>query len=617
MNQAAASTRIRQLLNRIKHRIRWNELSNGHLVLWVTTIVSVLAYGVFFVRLLAAPLFPAGAGLLTDPFLQLPTADSVRVVWFTEFPGSEHFVQYGSNLNQTAIANTTQLSRMREDSQSRVGEQTEDGQIYSQPTDRPIWRHEAEVKGLPPGQRISYRVGSVRDSGRIEYSDRYTLSASPPAGQPLKILLTSDHQLMPMTPANLQKVVETVGQVDAVLLAGDLVNIPDRASEWFDDNRGGAFFPSLQGRANRSLTGSETSFRGGKIIQSAPLFPALGNHEVMGRFSMELPLNEQYNDPVPIENAVALYSKIAPQINPANDPAVQQTWIKNHSFNSDSYEEIFTLPNISPGGEKYYAVTLGDVRLISLEAGNIWRVPSLEPTARGRYRERDGDLPDTNKWGYGQHIFEPIAAGSPQYIWLQEELNRPEFQQAKYKIVMFHHPPHSLGDNIVPPYTNPVQIIDRLPDGQIKSVRYEYPIDRDYLLRDVVPLLEQAGVQLVLYGHSHLWNRFDSPGGMHFLETSNVGNTYGAFLGEKRRPIPIGFQSNYVPVGDPGGLAAIVPSISALLDESGQPQPFIASNEITVFSILDTGTGTVSSYRFDTRQPNGEVVRFDEFQIVR
>ena len=50
-----------------------------------------------------------------------------------------------------------------------------------------------------------------------------------------------------MTPANLQKVVETVGRVDAVFFAGDLVNIPDRASEWFDDARGLAFFPWLTG----------------------------------------------------------------------------------------------------------------------------------------------------------------------------------------------------------------------------------------------------------------------------------------------------------------------------------------------------------------------------------
>ena len=36
--------------------------------------------------------------LLTDPFLQLPTEDAVRVVWFTEFEGAEHFVLYGEDL---------------------------------------------------------------------------------------------------------------------------------------------------------------------------------------------------------------------------------------------------------------------------------------------------------------------------------------------------------------------------------------------------------------------------------------------------------------------------------------------------------------------------------------
>ena len=50
-----------------------------------------------------------------------------------------------------------------------------------------------------------------------------------------------------MVAANLQKVVETIGKIDAVFFAGDLVNIPERASEWFDDKRGGAFFPCLQG----------------------------------------------------------------------------------------------------------------------------------------------------------------------------------------------------------------------------------------------------------------------------------------------------------------------------------------------------------------------------------
>jgi len=49
--------------------------------------------------------------MLSDPFLQLPSETSVRVVWFTEFAGSDHRVAYGENLNQTAAATTTKQPR--------------------------------------------------------------------------------------------------------------------------------------------------------------------------------------------------------------------------------------------------------------------------------------------------------------------------------------------------------------------------------------------------------------------------------------------------------------------------------------------------------------------------
>ncbi|GAB4372005.1 MAG: metallophosphoesterase [Elainellaceae cyanobacterium] len=579
----------------------------------------LIAYGLLILRSLSPTALTIKSRLLTDPFLQLPTQDTVQVVWFTEFAGSNHVVEYGNRLEQRIAATTTKLDRVREDQQSHVGEQTEAGQIYSAPTYREIWRHEATVTGLTSNARVPYRVKSTDDQGTVIRSDRFTLAPAPTAGMALKILLTSDHQLKPLTPANLQKVVETIGTVDAVFLAGDLVDIPDRASEWFDDNRGNAFFASLQGRAAYDLEreGTTVRYQGGALIQSAPLFPALGNHEVMGRFSMEQPLGEQFNDPIPRQVANQWYLQQAQQINPASDPQIEQDWLKNNSFNSDTYEQIFSLPADSPGEEKYYAVSFGDVRLISLYVANIWRNPSLDSGARGRYREKDGDLNDSTRWGYGQHIFESIAPGSPQYEWLQAELSKPEFQQAKYKIVMFHYPPHSVGDNIVPAYTDPVQIVDRFPEGQIKAVRYEYPLAADYLIRDVMPLLEEAGVQLVFYGHSHLWNRFVSPSGMHFLETSNVGNTYGAYTytNQQRRPIPIGFSETYAAMGDPNGLSPVVPTISPLLDENGQPQPYIASNDITIFSILDTGAGIVTSYRFDARLPESATIKFDEFQL--
>lgn len=532
--------------------------------------------------------------LLSEPFLQLPTETSIQVVWFTEFFGTRHQVRYGEKLEKIAPARTSKLTRVREDAQSRTLE------AYQSLTDREIWRHQAEITDLNPGEKIPYQVTSFQENTAIR-SNIYTLTPRPKKGTNLKILLTSDHQLMPMTAANLQKVSETIGQVDAVFLAGDLVNIPDRASEWFDDSRGGAFFPCLQGRANYPLTknGIQTIYKGGEIIQNAPLFPAIGNHEVMGRFSTSIDLNEQFKDAIPEFIAKKLAEDIA---------AINENWLKNHAFNTETYEEIFSLPQ-----NKYYSLTFGDIRLVVLYVTNIWRNPNLEPNARGRYYEKQRDLDRPERWGYGQHIFEPIAQGSPQYQWLEKELNSREFQEAKYKVVMFHHPPHTLGGNIVPPYTDPVQTIERDATGKVTSVRYDYPQENDYIIRDLIPLLESAKVNLVFYGHSHLWNRFLSRKGMNFLESSNVGNSYGAYLGDKKRPVPL--DRNYAAIGNPNGLEAIIPNIATLVDWVNQPLPYIASNDVTVFSILDTEKGTVSSYRFDTRYPDSEVIKFDEFDL--
>jgi Calcineurin-like phosphoesterase len=550
--------------------------------------------------------------LLTDPFLQLPSTNSVRVVWFTEFPGTRNIVAYGEKLDAIVAANTVKLSRTREDKDSRIWDEMKQD-IIDGPNIRNIWRHEAEVTNLTPGDRIPYSVTSQREDGEFVSSKIFTLSPTPLANTSLKILLTSDHQLMPMTAANLQKVAERMGRVDGIFMAGDLINIADRASEWFDDNRGRAFFPCLQGRGFSELdkNGIKTVYTGGELIQHAPLFPAIGNHEIMGRFSKASQLNDQFNDPFPRTAAEKIYSQQAYELNPNNDPETRDNWLKNQSFNSDTYEEIFTFPSNKP----YYAVTFGDVRLVTLYVTNIWRTPNLDAAARGRYRERDEDFNNPEKWGYGQHIFEPIVKGSAQHNWLQQELNSPEFKQAKYKVVMFHHPPHSLGDNIVPAYTDPVQIVDRDEQGNIKVVRYEYPKEKDYIIRDVVPLLEKAGVQLVFYGHSHLWNRFVSDSGMHFLESSNVGNSYGAFAGQKRRFVPPAYREDYTAIGDPNNLNPIFPTIAPLMGEDGQPLPYIDSNDITAFSIFETGNGVVSSYYFDTRKPDSDVVKFDKFKL--
>lgn len=444
------------------------------------------------------------------PFLLNPTPASVEVAWFTEFPGQDHYVEYGSE--QTSPAKTIKMSRLRVD--------TPEGKCYF----RDVWRHVAEVK--IEGE-VVYRTVSVHPSGDAVKSELFSCRPTPSSGTPLKILLTSDHQLKPMVAVNLQKVKEIASKIDAVFFAGDCVDHPDDALQWFEKEN--AFFPCFR-----------------EILPFAPIFCAVGNHEVMGPFDMNRSLRDQFDYPLP------------------ND------------WNIITYQEIF-------GHKKYYAVSFGDVRLIVLFAARNW--------SHKKYLAEES---------FGDFIFEPIEKGSAQYRWLEEELKSEAFQKSKFKIVMLHNPLHSLGENSVPPFTHPIK------DG----LHYRYPIDQDHLIRDIEPLLTQYGVQLVFCAHSHVWNRFRSPEGIHHLETSNVGNSYGAACTSHPRilTLPKEESSDYAKVGDPNGLEPIVPTLSPI-----DGQPFIASNEITAFSILDTSTGAIDSYYYDTTKPDSSVVHFDQF----
>ncbi|GAB4358240.1 MAG: metallophosphoesterase [Cyanophyceae cyanobacterium] len=566
--------------------------------------------------------------LLSDPFLLWPTADAVRVVWFTAFEGVGHWLDYGPDLERRAIAVSRRIEQLREDHESRLPPQVtppEELPPEQRVWQRPVWRHEAIAADLKPGERLPYRVGSDRGDG-VARSDVFSLAPAPKAGDALKILLTSDHQLMPLTAANLEMVERTVGRVDGVFHGGDLVNVPDRASEWFDEGRGSGFFPCLQGRAARSITrdDAERTYRGGELIQHAPLFPTVGNHEVMGRLGNPAGLKFEFYDPIPRSAAARLYGGPPAEL---TDPMAIARWWQGRSFNINTYSDLFlktgdgqaAIAPTTEAGEPtgYYAVTFGDVRLVVLYATCVWRPPTLDRNEPGRYGEPADALGDPERWGWGQHIFEPIAAGSPQHDWLVAELGSEEFRAAKYKIVMLHHPPHTLGDNIVPPYTDPIQQIDRGGQGKIQAIRYHYPRDRDYLMTTLVPLLSAAGVQLVYYGHSHLWNRFEQPrdrGVIHFLESSNVGNTYGAAWDLISRPVPPDDPENYVAQGDPNGLRPVVPTIAPLQDpQTGKPLPYLASNDLAAFSIFESDRGAVRSYYYDARNPDGGVVLFDEF----
>ncbi|MFG1952713.1 metallophosphoesterase family protein [Micromonospora sp. NPDC048830] len=565
-----------------------------------------------------------GRPLLCEPYLLDPQQDSVHVVWHTEEHGTGQVLLVGSAVTgmteQAALdaatgsrgagsgwrrlaAETTRLSRTREDASSAVP-----GRTYGGVLDRPVYRHLVRVTGLRAGERTPYRVVSVDHLGRATVTAAYSLAPAVPRRRPVRLLLTSDHQLKAMTPANLEKVAETAGvRLDGVLVAGDLVNVPDRASEWFDSTSGLAFFAGLTGRASRTIAGR--TYRGAPLIQHSPIFPAIGNHEVMGRWSDTAGLDAQFNDPQPVEVARRRWQQTRP------GGIDEATWVNRNSWDVTTYEEMFPYPRSAEGGPRWWSRTIGDVHVITLFATQIWR--SAAPNSRGKFSESGADLNDESRWGYGQFIFEPIKEGSRQYRWLERELASTEARQARYRVVMYHHPGHGLGDNSAPPFTDPVQKITRDPaTGAVTAVSYEYPLADDHILRDLEPLFSATGVNLVHNGHSHLWNRFRNADGVNWLETSNVGNSYGAYdvASGASRNLPA--SPDHIRQGDPGGLVPAVPTIAPLTDAAGKPLPYVSSNDITVFSLLDSAAGVVRSYRFDTRQPDSAVVLFDEFPLA-
>ncbi len=555
------------------------------------------------------------------------------VVWFTELPSaSVHWVLVGDGVTSLKAssfdvgklpdgvwavkATTSTLSRTAEDSKSQIENPPAESEGIVR---RVIRRHEAKVAGLTVA-RHKYRVVSVSD-GEVALSAVYTLAPALPAGVGARIMLTSDHQAMQNTATNLQLAAQTMGALDAVLVAGDLVNIPDRASEWFDDTRSSAFFRVLQGTASRVDRGGVVG-KGAAIVQNTPMFPAIGNHEVQGRIDGVAALNTSFNAPVPREVATEAYEARGLKLSDSD----KERWIENNSFSTRTYEEVFTLPDSGSGHSRWYATTVGNTRIITLYSTRIWRwidnnADPAERKANSRYQEAAQHLDDPLAQGYGDFIFETLAKGSPQYEWLKAELFSPERKAYAYTIVQLHEGPHGLGDNVNPVFSDPERIEERDASGNLVGVRYEYEQSRNALVTDLAPLLEDAGVQLVLNGHSHLWNRFTAANGVtHYMEGSNTGNTYGAYTTRngKRRHVPDApWKSENYPVFDnPGGLQPEVPNLAPESFTEGDPMPYLSDNFQMAFQIFDSGTGELSSWRAPVGATLQKVTLFDKVTLV-
>ena len=135
----------------------------------------------------------------------------------------------------------------------------------------------------------------------------------------------------------------------------------------------------------------------------------------------------------------------------------------NHEFRSSKsasqtgpYYDSFTFPTAGEAGgtpsgtEAYYSFDHGNVHFVSLNSHDVPRLP-----------------------------------GDPMLTWLRDDLAQ---NTRDWTIVFFHHPPYSNGSH---KSDNP----DGL-DGELQDMR-----------ENAMPILEEFGVDLVLTGHSHSYER--------------------------------------------------------------------------------------------------------------
>lgn len=127
---------------------------------------------------------------------------------------------------------------------------------------------------------------------------------------------------------------------------------------------------------------------------------------------------------------------------------------------------------------------------------------------------------------------------SEQYQWLLSQLRS---ERARYTLVAFHHAPFTSG-----------------PHGKVKldGTPQEWPIDESQ--RFLVPLFEMYGVDLVLNGHDHLYERSEKDGltyivtgggGAPLYKVNSTANRYQQVAESKHHYVTLDIDADKIVVG--------------------------------------------------------------------
>ena len=211
------------------------------------------------------------------------------------------------------------------------------------------------------------------------------------------------------------------------------------------------------------------------------------------------------------------------------------TWptLGNHDAGSASsasqtgpYYDIFSLPKngeaggVASGTEAYYSFNYGNIHFIVLNSQDVSR-----------------------------------AVGSPMLNWLEADL---QASTAEWNIAFWHHPPYTKGSH------------DSDTETQLIDMR-----------QNVLPILENHGVDLVLTGHSHSYERSKFIDGHYGLSSTFSDATHVVQSGSGRTDGTGAYTKSGVGVSHAGAVYAVAGSSGQISGGTlNHPAMYISLNEL-------------------------------------
>jgi hypothetical protein len=221
------------------------------------------------------------------------------------------------------------------------------------------------------------------------------------------------------------------------------------------------------------------------------------------------------------------------------------------------YYDIFTLPTageaggLASGTEAYYSFDYGNIHFICLESF------------------------ETNR-----------SVGGPMLTWLQQDLASTT---QPWVIAFFHHPPYSKGSH------------DSDVDIELREMR-----------QNALPILENAGVDLVLSGHSHSYER-------SFLIDGHYGSS-STFTSSMKKNAGSGREDGSGAYRKPTyGIAAHEGAVYAVAGSSGQTSGGLLNHPAMFVSLNSLGSMVldVNGSRLDAAFIDHTGARRDYFTIAK